>query len=113
MGSSSTRSWTHVTWVGRRILLFVYYLFVYQAALVLVATLELSSCAHELGCSMARGVLVPLPGMEPMSFALQGKFLTAGPPGKPLEGGFLSTVPPGKPGQPSLEMSTRLEYTFL
>ena len=31
---------------------------------------------------MACGVLVPQPGMEPMSPALQGGFLTIEPPGK-------------------------------
>ena len=27
----------------------------------------------------------PGPGIEPMSLALQGRFLTSGPPGKPLD----------------------------
>ena len=31
---------------------------------------------------MACGILVPPPGMEPMSPALEGRFLTTGPPGK-------------------------------
>ena len=30
----------------------------------------------------ARGILVPRPGIEPVSPALQGTFLTTGPPGK-------------------------------
>ena len=34
---------------------------------------------------MACGILVPQPGMEPMSPALEGRFLTTGPPGKSLE----------------------------
>ena len=36
-------------------------------------------------CSMW-GVLVPRPGIEPMSPALEGRFLTTGPPGKSQEG---------------------------
>ena len=40
--------------------------------------------AHRLSCSVARGILVPHPGIEPMSHALQGRFLTTGPPGKSL-----------------------------
>ena len=37
---------------------------------------------HELSFSELYGVLVPLPGIKPESPALQGKFLTTGPPGK-------------------------------
>ena len=33
---------------------------------------------------MARGILVPQPGIEPVSPALEGGFLTAGPPEKSL-----------------------------
>ena len=36
------------------------------------------------GCPMACGILVPPPGIEPMSPALQGGFLTTGPLGKSL-----------------------------
>ena len=39
--------------------------------------------AHGLNCSAACGILVPPPGIEPESPALQGGFLTTGPPGKP------------------------------
>ena len=35
-----------------------------------------------LTCSAAREILVPRPGMEPTSPALEGGFLTTGPPGK-------------------------------
>ena len=35
-----------------------------------------------LSCSSACGILVHLPGIEPWSPALQGGFLTTGPPGK-------------------------------
>ena len=36
--------------------------------------------AHGLSCSLAYGPLVLRPGIEPMSPALQGGFLTTGPP---------------------------------
>ena len=35
---------------------------------------------------IACGILVPCPGTEPMSPALEGGFLTTGPPGKSLYG---------------------------
>ena len=35
-----------------------------------------------LGCSVACGVLVPRPGIKPTSLALEGGFLTTGPPGE-------------------------------
>ncbi|XP_043330359.1 phosphoinositide 3-kinase regulatory subunit 6 isoform X3 [Cervus canadensis] len=38
--------------------------------------------AHGLSSSSACGILVPQPGIEPMSSALQGGFLTTGPPEK-------------------------------
>ena len=38
--------------------------------------------ACELSCSAACGILVPLPGIEPMPPALEGGFLTTGPPQK-------------------------------
>ena len=37
-----------------------------------------------LSCSAACGIYVPRPGIEPVSPALQGGFLTTGPPGKSL-----------------------------
>ena len=39
---------------------------------------------------MAHGILVPWPGIEPVSPALQGRFLTTGPPGKSLTWRILS-----------------------
>ena len=54
---------------------------------------RLSSCgvqgsrAHRFSCPVACGILVPQPGIEPVSPALEGGFLTTGPPGK-------SHVPP-------------------
>ena len=40
--------------------------------------------AQGLGCLVECGILVPRPGMETMSFALEGRFLTTGPPAKSL-----------------------------
>ena len=39
---------------------------------------------------MARGILVPQSEIKPMSPALQGRFLTTGPPGKSPQMGFLT-----------------------
>ena len=39
---------------------------------------------HGLSCSMAWGILAPWPGIEPMSPALQGRFLITGPALKSL-----------------------------
>ena len=41
-----------------------------------------------LSCSMTCGILVPQLGFKPTSPALQGRFLTTGPPGKSLVGCF-------------------------
>ena len=41
-----------------------------------------AAVVHGLSSSMACGILVPWWGNKPMSPALQGKFLTTGPPGK-------------------------------
>ena len=38
--------------------------------------------AHRLSCPVACGILVPRPGIEPTSPALEGGVLTTGPPGK-------------------------------
>ena len=43
-----------------------------------------SSCGVLAYCSAACGVLVPGPGIKAASPALQGGFLTTGPPGKSL-----------------------------
>ena len=37
---------------------------------------------HWLNCPVACGILVPRPGIEPTSPALEGGFFTTGPPGK-------------------------------
>ena len=39
-----------------------------------------SACG--LSCPEACGILIPQPGIEPASPALEGRFLTTGPPGK-------------------------------
>ena len=44
--------------------------------------------ARGLSCSMVCGILVPQPGIEPKSPALQGGFLTTEPPGKVSRMGF-------------------------
>ena len=41
--------------------------------------------AHGLSCPAARRILVPQAGIEHVSSALQGRFLTTGPPGKTLK----------------------------
>ena len=44
---------------------------------------------HRLSCPTACGILVPRPGIEPESPALEGGFLTTGPPKKSLQGPFV------------------------
>ena len=44
--------------------------------------------AHRPSSSMARGILVPRPGMELVSPELAGRFLTLGPPEKSLSWTF-------------------------
>ena len=39
---------------------------------------------HRLRCSVAWGILVPQPGLEPSSPTLEGRSLTTGPSGKSL-----------------------------
>ena len=41
--------------------------------------------ARGLSCPTACGILVPRPGIEPMSPALEGGSSTTGPPGKSLK----------------------------
>ena len=43
---------------------------------------RMGSRAHRLSSPTACGISVPWPGTEPLSFALQGRFSTTGPPGK-------------------------------
>ena len=69
--------------------------FVVVCGLFIVACGLLSSCgagalehaglvvaARRLSCFTACGILVPQPGIKPTSPALEGRFLTTGPPGK-------------------------------
>ena len=53
--------------------LFLFLIFIWLSSLVV---------AHGLSCLAPCGILVPRPGMEPESPALEGRFLTTGPPGK-------------------------------
>ena len=76
------------------------YLFIYLAASALSCSTHLCCvmwdlslwhvdsvvAASGLSCSVAYGILVPWPGMEPVSLALEGGFLTTGPQGKPQVG---------------------------
>ena len=55
--------------------------------------------AHGLSCPVACGILVPRPGIEPASPALEGGFFTTGPPGKSLPT-FKTALPGDFPGGP-------------
>ena len=44
--------------------------------------------ARELSCPAARRILVPQPGIQPTSPAMEGRFLATGPPGKSLASGI-------------------------
>ena len=46
----------------------------------------LSSCGVGPNCPIVCGILVPRPGIEPVSPASEGRFLTTGPPEKSLQG---------------------------
>ena len=74
----------------------IYHLFIWlcqisvAACRIFTAAPELSSlwyvgsvvAVYELSCPAACGILVPQPGIEPVSSALPVGFLTLGPPGK-------------------------------
>ena len=45
----------------------------------------LVAAVHELSYPLAWGLLVPQPGIKPVTPALQGEFLATGPPGKSLK----------------------------
>ena len=49
--------------------------------------------ACKLSCPVACGILVPGPGIEPVSPALEGRFLTTGPPGKSVDLFFFVCFP--------------------
>ena len=64
--------------------------FFFLAALGLCWDMQASLVATQgLGWPAARGILVPQPGMELLSLALEGGFLTTGPPAKSLLRCFL------------------------
>ena len=56
----------------------------FVATQTLVVAYRLGSVVHRLGCSVACGILVPRPGIEPVSAALQSEFPIIGSPGKTL-----------------------------
>ena len=64
-------------------LLFFFLIYIYLAVLGLMGSVVV---ACRLSCHTALGILIPSPGIEPASPALQGEFLTTGPPGKPSLG---------------------------
>ena len=62
------------------------FLFIYLTVSVLVAARGLFLVVVcELSCPTTCGILVPRPGIEPESPALEGRFLTTGPLGRSLE----------------------------
>ena len=64
------------------------YLFYFWLHWVLVVASGLFLVEHRLSCPMAYGILVPRPGIEPTSPALEGGFLTTGPPPSVLNKGI-------------------------
>ena len=66
----------------------------WRAGFFLAVVLGLqSSRARGFSCSAACGILVPPPGIEPASPALEGRFLTTGPPGKSPQNFFKEPKP--------------------
>ena len=66
-------------------LLFFFLIFIYLAVSGFMGSLVV---ACRLSCPTALGILIPSPGIETTSPALQGEFSTTGPPGKPSLGHF-------------------------
>ena len=62
---------------------FIFKIFIYLAVSGFLGSLVV---ACKLGCLTALGILIPSPGNEPVSPALQGKISTTGPPEKPSVG---------------------------
>ena len=74
-------------------------LFIYWLRQVLVASLGIFVAVRRLSCPVACGILVPQQGVQPMSPALEGRFLTTGPPtlgSLHWEQRAVATGPPGK-----------------
>ena len=64
--------------------LFFHWVFIAAHRLSLVAEHRSRVVVHECSCLAAHGILVPWPGVEPESPALEGRLFT-GPPGKSLK----------------------------
>ena len=60
----------------------IYIIFYFGWASPLLWCMGFIVVAHRLSCPKAYGILSPGPGMEPASSALEGRFLTTGPPRK-------------------------------
>ena len=70
-----------------RVIFFFFFYHVSSSNLFIYLALSGLSCGMwalgHVGCySMACEILVPQPGIEPMSPMLEGEFLTTGPPGQ-------------------------------
>ena len=75
-----------------------------QASLVVV---------HELSCPKVCGILVPPAGIKPASPALEGGFLTAGPPGKsPTYINLLQLLQFGEPITPQTIVYIRVQSLY-
>ena len=71
------------------------------------------AAAHRLSCSLAYGIMVPPPGTESMSPALQGRFLTIGPAGKSLRHCvFITCLLPAGSGQGGHTLLSYMEPTL-
>ena len=64
--------------------------FIYLTVLGLSYGMGLVVAAFRHSCSVACGILTPQLGIEPVSPALEGGFLTTGPPGESLDPSFES-----------------------
>ena len=72
-----------------KIFIWLHWVLVAMCGLLIAADGLLSSCGSVvtvcgLHCPLAYEILVPQPGIKPLSPALEGRFSTIGPPGKPL-----------------------------
>ena len=83
------------------IFIYLFFIFIYLFMAVLglscgtqdpfIVTCRFFVVERRLSGPRASGILVPWPGIEPMFPALEGRFLTTGPPGKSPCISFLST----------------------
>ena len=65
-------------WTTTKFPFFFFFKFIFK----ILAELGLCSTQASFSCLVICGILVPQPGIDPVSTALQGGFLTTGPPGK-------------------------------